>query len=156
MLTEFCRRRLTEIKAAILAEPKRIHTHQLIGVSHSSIRFEHMSPPSCGTTGCIAGWALALECEKPTDVYGMLGAKPSSGHAGHAGHAGLLNYTSDPQQEAMDLLGLNEYQAGSLFFVGSWPPVYQLRIYDAVTGSPDYAIVVADRIQAFIDSNGAA
>ncbi len=48
---------LDDVKAAVLAEPKRANmTHY---VDESTI-YSVADGPSCGTTGCFAGWSLML------------------------------------------------------------------------------------------------
>jgi hypothetical protein len=65
-------------------------------------------PPGCGTTRCVAGWAIALHCGV-NSIY----SRPGLPLAGRETSSGYLSPTA---VEAADLLGLTDRQAVELFY----------------------------------------
>lgn len=61
-------RLLRRIQKHILAEPLRIDMGEFVKTKY----FDEVEQPPCGTTACIAGWALILSGAKPQSVYNML------------------------------------------------------------------------------------
>ena len=80
--------------------------------------------PECGTVGCIAGWLA----DKDTPVL-------------------------DIEYDAVNKLGLvdNQEIANTLLFVEEWPAEFRERLYESRLQTREYARVVADRIDAFIE-----
>ena len=80
----------------------------------------------CGTTGCIAGWALHLTKS--------------------------INTGNTFWEQAQKILELSKNQAENLFYVNNWPDKYRDAYNDEAGG--DEAKITARRITAFIASNG--
>ena len=66
--------------------------------------------PTCGTTGCIAGYALALQ----------------NGYFS-------IESMDDIEKHAGDVLGLTDCQKLKLFFLQNWPIEHQKAYVDAIT-----------------------
>lgn len=60
---------LSEIRALILAEPKRYNQRDtLVLREHSYMVAQEF--PACGTIGCVAGWTVALKAQRPSRHIG--------------------------------------------------------------------------------------
>ena len=125
---------LLQVKQHILEEPARldmaIYKYQLKPGSRYVPPF---GEPSCGTVGCIAGWALML-----------------------ANKTVVENNDHDNCDTAMALLGLGSNEAARLFLPEKWPRVLW-QGYRAARKQKDGATaarVVGERIDLFIESNG--
>lgn len=99
----------------------------------------------CGTVVCIAGDTLLLAGYKLTESVSLgkkvLRFKDSNG---------LVN---DEADVAAELLGLDEQEAWSLFYVTNWPRKFHERYVNAKTPA-EIAQVVSDRIDSFIANYG--
>jgi hypothetical protein len=126
-------RLLRKIQRHILEEPKRFIMGDVIAQGEPGEYVEdcdlEWEMPRCGTTACIAGWALFLGGARNNNSLG----------------------------DAADLLGLNipaiRDGAGSLFYVGGWPK----KFYDAWVAAKTprgRARVAARRIDFFIATKG--
>lgn len=87
----------------------------------------------CGTTACIAGWAIIL-------------AKPDAANGDH-----------DPlslweQEAGREVLGISEVQASRLFYECSWPKQFKLSGLTMYQASD--AKIACARIDHFIATNG--
>lgn len=151
---------LQRVKAHILEEPRRIgmgHWLQRAGYG-VVLKDDYESPlpsalhPPCGTVACIGGWAHCFQrisemerrqsggCSNPAALQCILAfGQPSI-------RGERLPYSN--------LLGLDEDQALRLFHVCHWPDEFRKRMEMLTSGTPEYAQVVADRIDAFIKANG--
>lgn len=112
-------KRLLTIRDIILAEPAKIDMHTWHG-------------EGCGTTHCIAGWAVTLW--------------PPRGPLAE----------SRIFEQAQKILNLSTEQARHLFLLSAWPYTAYCRYMDAMA-IPDTvaaAKIVADYIEAFIASKG--
>lgn len=89
-------------------------------------------PSSCGTVGCIAGWAVILK-EKE-----------------HITHPATLTSAGKVAEVGTKLLGINPEQGSRLFYVTHWPEEWRLRYKAAMIGC-ERAKVVHDYIDYFIE-----
>lgn len=132
-------RRLRQIQKLILKYPQRFDLYNWYGVGavpDKRDRFIYVVPameaPSCGTTACIAGWAVAK-------------------------YDGTVIREDSMEKQAAEILGLTKRQAGRLFYIDDWPdafldPYENARdVSDAITA----ANIAADRIDHFIKTKGA-
>lgn len=128
---------LRQVKRAILAHPTQVRMDTL---------FSHFSPVhskvgGCGTAGCIAGWATFLVDKKKSKnpkAYTLDKASRRS---------------SDNIAKARRALCLADFgQLQSLFYLEGWPDQFANALGKAKTAK-QYAQVVADRIDDFIEEN---
>jgi len=84
----------------------------------------------CGTTACIAGWAitLALGKEKPEWIV-----------------------PTDFKPMAMELLKLNDAQATALFYADRWPYPFNDKWFASLSVN-ERAQIACDRIRHFIET----
>lgn len=116
---------LLKVKAAILAEPRKFDMNWW---------FINNEESPCGTTACIAGWAVA--------IHGRF----KSLKQGYA-------LESHPCRLAERLLKLDESISRNLFHVEDWPSEFSYR-YDRCKTPRGRAKVAADRIDRFIETEG--
>ncbi len=136
-LTEKGKELLLRVKDRILEEPARIRMYEWYnGPSRMDYldRYTlHAAIPPCNTVACIAGWML-IEGGK----IDQLEANP---------------WADTILQDALDLI----YEDGTgprsarLFLPDSWPADLTDKTYDMCTGTPEYAAVVAEAIDRFIE-----
>lgn len=121
---------LVEVKEAILANPNRVNMDKWFGCDikgdFKTSSLEVFKHNKCGTTACIAGWAVFL------------------------GNPNNVDYT---QFAAADLLGLDPPTSDKLFLSQYWPRKFYSLLYNAETPE-EYAQAVADRIDHFIATEG--
>jgi hypothetical protein len=79
----------------------------------------------CGTTMCIAGWAIKLSGDDPR------------------------KYDSHLENRAKDLLGLTEKQVDDLFYAAYWPQKFSFKFSTAKTNE-DRVMIAAERIEHLI------
>jgi hypothetical protein len=122
---------LLQVKTAVLRFPENV---DMAGWTDGELI---AAGPKCGTTGCIAGWALAIHRGSYDDDDKMMGA------------------THD---EAVKVLDLGHHQAQSLFHVDGWPKPLETRYLQSETNadSKGMAQAVSDRIDAFIAEHSPA
>lgn len=122
-------RLLRKIQGHILEEPKRFIMADVIDRAQPGERVEdyglEWAMPKCGTTACIAGWALLLSNSYSYDMH-----------------------------QAAGLLGLEYDASDTLFYVGGWPPNYQTQ-WGAAKTPRMRARVAVRRIDHFIKTKGA-
>jgi len=119
---------LRKIKKHILEEPNRLNMRTW--GRHFDPPYRPKSFPVCGTTACIAGWAVVLKATTGTSVTNKL----------------LLNAYIDGQKA----LELDSAQADRLFYLQDWPSQFKYG------GSQrNKAKVTAARIEHFIKTKGA-
>lgn len=133
MLSEETVRRLRIIQAHILEEPNRIGMQDWLtfGLQPGNI-FNHYRGhlvPKCGTVGCIGGWASILFEDKQT--------KSAEDDGGY--------YDS-----YIFAVGEN---SNSLFYTEEWP-TWLRESLNSSTSQQDYANVVSEAIDRFIDNGG--
>ena len=134
---------LKKIQAAILQEPRRIDMGPLI----QPVKGQH----ACGTTACIAGWALVLDTEsRLEDAEGLDEIMRIRKAAEDVWQRFINNDVSGFLGDVRKLLGLPpQYQA--LFWIHRWPKKWYARIRRLNPGTREYAEVVAELLQAVID-----
>jgi hypothetical protein len=131
---------LRRVQAHILAEPKRMYMFAwLIGPSqfddeghyNNGQNGDTLNAPACKTVACIRGWAYQLtNTSLPLGEY-------------------YCYYSSsDP------ILELTREQCDRLFFVTCWSAEFQDRLDATQLQSQEYAQVVSDRIDRFIETEG--
>lgn len=131
---------LRKVQRAILREPKRYDQNDWHGGK------EEISPDgSCGTVGCIAGWACAIEVGLPqyfkkyiTDFTGY--------------------FIPDDACTYLDISGGGyAYESSRLFHAESWPKIFSpwIRSNGSLKGRPwTKALLAVIRIEIFIRSKG--
>lgn len=114
---------LTQIRDHILEEPKRVTMEDWL----QRIPKEWVTDrdPACGTIGCIAGWAVVLGLPRRKYVYNV-------------------------STTARGVLELSVEEARWLFYVGGWPNQFRESLHTLSPRTPEYAAVVAKRIDYFI------
>lgn len=125
---------LLQVRAAILEEPARIRMAWWRidrEKQESLVRLgDHAALPACGTVGCIAGWVVELGYKQPKRIKRVNAA-------------------------AYRLLDWRPYRILPLFHTQDWPSDLSVRVRAlAVTGTPEYAAVVAAAIDRWIVADG--
>lgn len=111
----------------------------------------------CGTTACIAGWAVTLDqIGKPMPKLAFNKFKRLADWRQTIG--GTQNRIME--KHGAKALGLTKEQADLLFYVIAWPyrftyALYVVHIENHPGRTRRYAAVVAARIRHFIATNGA-
>jgi hypothetical protein len=126
---------LNQITECILADPSQFNMANWQIPSEDS---------SCGTTGCIAGWAVWLAMPSERDYKKNLSA--------------ILPCDFEPT--AQEVLGITWRQGIDLFYVSNWPEEFQYEYFnikydDKLTVKQRQrrlAKVTARRIQFFIEN----
>lgn len=143
-------RLLRRIQKQILKEPKQFDIDTWFAIdSHA---------PNCGTTACIAGWAIALS-KKQTPLVAAKSIRKNFGRPSIL----LLSWSQakDIEPKARRALELTPAQAERLFHIGGWPDEFVNRHHENRDHEDDYhwvkhkATVAADRIDHFIATKGA-
>lgn len=129
---------LLKVKEAVLAEPKRLNMWKWLSVYN---REENPEGPSCGTVGCISGWACVLAEKEVGHLKTFKGAARRLEREYRYGSA-----------EGARVIGLTENQAAELFAPLSWPD--DLDLCDTEEGTPEHAQIVAKGIDRFIANGG--
>lgn len=121
---------------------------------------QHPNVPHCGTTACLAGWALTLDARKAHQKASPLKAArqflESCGERQrtYIRVGGLYNFRM-VEQGAM-LLEISKEQAEKLFFVHNWPSNFRNEYQSNVDFNHQLkaAQIVSDRIDHFIKTDG--
>lgn len=117
------------VKEHILEEPLRVHMgYWKIGIESGN---RITAWPKCNTVGCIMGWGQILTGASPIRDSYDIKAHISQG---------------------MELFGIKMNQAEKLFMVTDWPREYKERIEVEDNQTKEYAQVVADRIDYFLET----
>lgn len=127
---------LLKVKDQILKEPK-----QFFMGSWFSTQFDASKPiwpvPNCGTSACIAGWAVALNAKKNPNLM-----------------AEHYNATHDSiESDAMQALEISYQDAQDLFFASYWPMDLRDRYQEMEykdNAPEELAKIAAERIDRFI------
>ena len=137
---------LRKIQKHILEEPKRLFMDSFVDRME---RYENSNEflratnrdflseiPPCGTTGCIAGWAVLFELpeEQDDDIR-------------------RWNLTFF-QDTGARLLDISDKQAEMLFYTQNWPDGLGQKHDEAKSGSMRRAKITSKRIDLFIKSKG--
>lgn len=66
---------LGEIRALIVAEPKRYNQRDTLAIRGTEITggYDDETFPRCGTIGCVAGWVTMLTAKDPSRVEDVVG-----------------------------------------------------------------------------------
>lgn len=91
------------------------------------------APAECGTSACIAGWAVAIH-----------------------DRVHLKSVEFQIRKRATEVLGITDEQADRLFFTPNWPKSLYDRYFDASIDQiyAAAASIAAERINNFIESEG--
>lgn len=133
---------LEQVKAMILKFPEHVNMDMW---SEGTLIADKQSAPLCGTAGCIAGWALAVEHGALTKEFVM----DNNIAEAAAELLGLLSSGAEIDIEAM-----KGFEADRLFYTELWPTEFRLAYYDTPARSSYRGQVVADRIDHFIATGG--
>jgi hypothetical protein len=113
----------------------------------------------CGTTACVAGWAITIALAeknklktKPKPLMGAEYAQPGFSR----GVDSYLGASSNSKLDKMgqQALGIGLKQSRRLFYAYDWPEKYRRDLAAQIPGSKAYARVVYNRIVHFIKTNG--
>lgn len=109
--------------------------------------------PMCGTTACIAGWAVALDAANPNQIPSpLLAAKLLRDDFGQGDYDYLSGDIADKMyRRGQRILGLNRDQCARLFDYVRWPG--KLRNAYRVA-QPVRAQIAAKRIDHFCKTRG--
>ncbi len=132
-LTEFAKVRLEQVAKAVENDPLIVAMSQFSFSKLDRINY-HLQEPACGTVGCIAGWAVAMDLPKSTDLLKMSQTEISD--------------------MALKILDLGEAQENLLFYASYWPEPFKSQIEYAPVQTQEYADIVAARIRHFISVEG--
>jgi len=123
---------LREIKRRILAEPRQFDLHSWFFHDPEAI-------PNCGTSACIAGWAITIAHNtNPEKASELIDAKGGP---------------KDPFLEGEQALGITDIQGYRLFLHENWPAPFDDQ-YQRYVRPLNKAKVACARIDHFIKTNG--
>ena len=147
-------RLLRRVQRAILKEPKRIRMENWVNAVSLDLVSESSDRPACGTVGCIYGWGKILSSvpRESRKNINQIAADLEKKILGPS-----WNYI-EPMKDGPELFDITAEQAKGLFlgYVGSyerasWPEDLRDRISDLSPGTPEYAQVVSEAIDRFIE-----
>ncbi len=130
---------LLEIKEKILLMPRNFKMSAFFStILEYADKELNRIPDNCGTTCCIAGWAISLQTEEKTPLAGK-----------------MFKYRTDGLNEDLgaQYLDLTSSQAVRLFSANYWPEYFQDQ-YDAAETYIERAQIAAKRIDHFIATEG--
>lgn len=138
---------LQTVRALVLAEPKRLDMEHWVrqddkqGLVSASACYDAV--PECGTVGCIAGWCTIVAGYDPTyagfDAAKLLGGTKAEINA-------FDKWECLPGTKVKD-------RFSNLFYPKNWPADLRERLAHTQQGTPEYATIVAERIDRFIADN---
>jgi hypothetical protein len=134
---------LRKIQRVILKRPTQVNMSTWFSAEHGA--------EECGTTACIAGWAITLDLAKgkrPTPLAAAKKIAPGNSHWVAGNHAKKVRALANR------LLGIKRFMATRLYLAGAWPDEFRERITNGHSCTPEYAKAVSDRIDHFIKTNG--
>jgi hypothetical protein len=134
---------LLEIASRIESEPEKFDMSNWFAASRQE------KDGTCGTTACIAGWAVALESRKSLSrLYREINIEENEHETYHE--------SGNIEARASLILGLDEYQTSALFYTTGWR---NSELYDAYHlareegDSKAKAQAAADYIRWFVENN---
>lgn len=128
---------LRKIQRAIRKEPRQFDMD-------SWFEFDKRTP-NCGTTACIAGWAIALSSKKnPLDA-----AKSIRKRFGRGMRVLSSKQAYGITAKVLKVLKIDMRQGDSLFYASYWPLNFPERFRNARTPE-EKAEIACERIDAFI------
>lgn len=141
MLSDEMKRDLLKVKEIILEEPKRMNMLDWF-------TFNHSATPACGTVACIGGW---LSIIRANNLETALAPKDVSDYPTRASFYNDLRrefnlHEDDLERELPDW--------GSLFYTSAWPADLHSKLCKFESGTIEYAQVVAERIDRYIEEEG--
>jgi hypothetical protein len=106
----------------------------------------------CGTTACIAGWAVTIADEgvKRKPLLAAMKLFPDFQRDGKISG----RYNENMIAAGAVALGISDSEAVRLFLRTEWPQPFREQLANESSGSKAYAQVVYDRIQHFITTDG--
>lgn len=140
---------LEEIRSNILHEPTQLNMAHWITSDLAS---------TCGTTGCIAGWATCFVAAQEHNETGLV-----KGWSRFIQWSENQNTVVDVAARARELLDLTRIQGERLFYVHNWPEKFRNQYmegeHEAKWGKKDCGRVMrakatSERIKHFIATNG--
>lgn len=147
---------LNKIINAIERDPKKMDMHvwgTVYDKTNPGYKIKGLVPAShvnsCGTVGCIAGWACILNSKKDEKALRRQAKNDS-----RSWRVGRIHFDVSVPDKAQKILGLTDRQRDSLFYVSSWPTEFMLAYYKART-QKDTTRVVINLLKAVIKSKGA-
>ncbi len=142
---------LERVAQHIEAEPRRLQMSSWVEASPKS---------PCGTTACIAGWAVLLtapDFDAALDVARTPTLDDEGADDSWAHEARVLRTVGredeDFDQAGRELLGIDRQQADRLFYMIGWPAEF-VSGYDG-RNAAEAARIAAARIRHFIATDGA-
>lgn len=111
-----------DILTAIELEPSGFHMRHWANSEFGHLLTPEQSPAACGTTLCIAGWALHLS------GYSLETAKGTTHVLAEDGHLSLIS------DVATELLGLHDYEAEELFWCTHNTPLAKEMLKQVAAG----------------------
>ena len=146
---------LRRVQKAILKEPKRVDMGQWIRTNLFGPK-PGAGFPECGTVGCIFGWAETLA------KFKSLRIQPGTIYKRAQGVREEVCHLTHPEiaSRGARLLDVTIDQAGGLFLGflannfrwGNWPEDLRDRLDEYEPGTEEYAQVVSDAIDRFIQN----
>lgn len=100
-----------------------------------------MPVPNCGTTACIAGWAIANNLK----LNPAKACKKATGIIDYNARHRIIDYN------ARQALGINKYESNLLFYRTNWPREFYDSNYDYLTPT-EQAEIAVKRIHHFIET----
>jgi len=127
---------LEQVRDAILEEPSRFSMKEWVNPNHPGSK--------CGTSACIAGFALVLNTTKGDTAIATW-------------KEGIFRWAYDPGyvlfEDARKLLDLTSAQAERLFADRNWPQPWR-DVYRNATTDQQAAGAAAGRINLFLETKG--
>lgn len=144
---------LRRIQKVIVKRAKQFNMDTWFSLMERQSRGVH-----CGTTACLAGWALtvASQAKRKKLFQPLLAAKSVDKNFGDIKLMLGGNENHLMCKKGAEVLELNEDQAEKLFYLPNWPQDLHDR-YDAARRTQSYneqAAIASERIDRFIASNG--
>jgi len=126
----------------MLEEPKRVDMSESIAFGEEGTAIEILNPlseftfPSCGTAGCIAGWACLLDDPIRYSIKDN----------------GMIPSWYIMSQDAANILGMEYGDLRRLFFTHLWPGEFEFKYKTAKTPQ-ERANATSEMIDFFIKEN---
>lgn len=138
-------RLLRQIRDEILKEPLRLDMNAAVYIA------DDVAP--CGTTACIAGFALMDREIRQRKVDWKKAGMCLVGKLPMSCNSLKMSWRS-AEPRARRLLGLNFEQSESLFHVRNWPMDFRIDYYTKENTRIEAAKIAAARINFFIKTKG--
>ena len=128
---------LEQVRDHIVEEPRRLDMGHWLRESDE----DDSNAPACGTTGCIAGWAVTIA---------KFGTDPKAARSAWEGEQIALISVAEEE------LQISDAEAEKLFYVTYWPRLLKEGYFDAEHRVDHQAMaqITAERIDHFIGTGG--